>query len=160
MDSIILACKNAAMSAICSGVRDCGGIPLSARPCRITSPILSPLTSCATNGERTKSGPRPPVASVPWQNPHESANCLRPRSTAAESPGFRSCRACDGRITPPIATSEKTPNEVAIPLDSQADMRSLSPAPLRESILCQSTVAGDFLNRDSPYACERIIRVR
>ena len=59
------------------------GMPLSGRPLRTTCPIKSPLTSCATSDERTRSGPRAPVASAPWQNPQDCAKRLRPLSIVA-----------------------------------------------------------------------------
>src|SRR2546423_5281226 len=58
-------------------------MPLSGRPLRMTWPIKSPFTSCATREERTRSGPRAPVASAPWQKPHDCSKRLRPLSIAA-----------------------------------------------------------------------------
>ena len=46
-----------------SAVMGIAGMPLSGLPLRITSPMSSPFWSCATSGDRTRSGARPPVAS-------------------------------------------------------------------------------------------------
>src|SRR5215472_16360572 len=67
-------------------------MPLSGRPLRMISPISLLFTSCATSGERTRSGPRAPVASAPWQKPQDSANCWRPPWTAG-SFATESCAA-------------------------------------------------------------------
>ncbi len=75
------------MSEICASVRGSAGIPLSGRPLCTTSPIKSPFTSCATTGDRNKSGPRAPVASAPWQNAQEAVNCVSPRAASGFSGG-------------------------------------------------------------------------
>src|SRR5690348_5161536 len=56
-------------------------MPLLGRPLMMTGPIWSPALSCETSGERTKSGPRPPVASSPWQKAQFALKIFCPRST-------------------------------------------------------------------------------
>jgi len=68
------------------------GIPFSGRPFRITPPILSPRTSCATSFDPVRSGPvSPPAASRPWQNAQFCRNSACPASTVACD---SDCAAC------------------------------------------------------------------
>ena len=71
------------MAVICPVSSGSGGMPWSGRPLRMTSPIRFPFTSCATILERTRSGPRAPVASGAWQKPHDCLNWASPRATIA-----------------------------------------------------------------------------
>src|SRR5579862_9471539 len=48
---------------------------------------MLPFTSCATTGERNKSGPRAPVASAPWQKAHDAVYCVCPRAASSFSGG-------------------------------------------------------------------------
>src|SRR5580693_8395791 len=48
---------------------------------------MLPVTSCATMGERNKSGPRAPVASAPWQKAHDAVYCVCPRAASSFSGG-------------------------------------------------------------------------
>src|SRR5580658_2574186 len=48
----------------------------------MTGAIRSPPKSLLTSGERTRSGPREPVASSPWQKPHDCPNSFWPRTGA------------------------------------------------------------------------------
>jgi len=91
--------RNAAMSEIWSGVMDeNAGIPLDGRPFNTTGPMVLPLLSCSTMTERTKSGPlSPPVAFVPWQNPHVGTKIFCPRATAAGSGGAPMARKSAAR---------------------------------------------------------------
>ena len=51
-------CRNVEMSAIWSAENEeKAGMPRSGRPFRITGPIMSPLLSCNTSADRTRSGP-------------------------------------------------------------------------------------------------------
>src|SRR5690348_247498 len=79
-------------------------MPLLGRPLMMTGPIWSPALSCETSGERTRSGPRPPVASSPWQKAQFALKVFWPRSTPGV--GFNSallrrclaagaCPSCD-----------------------------------------------------------------
>src|SRR6266849_2719251 len=101
------ACRNVAMSRTCASFSGIAGMPLSGRPCRITCPIWSPFTWCATSGERIRAGPRAPVASAPWQNPQDCTNSLRPRSAAAAASASVCCLAAD--LCAPLRRSTTIP---------------------------------------------------
>ena len=132
------------MSTICSAESaEKAGIPRSGRPMRIIGPSVSPLLSCRTSGDRTRSGPLLPWASLPS---HRSGS-IRPTITAFSS------RAGNARTA--SASGLAGPQRVWLAVYDKEDERKLR---LRLGLFEEATVhtGHRWLAIDLPHRIERM----